>query len=90
MLNLTTHDAIAISVNTISVQILLQAPTTERENSELEKIGGETERYLDNLAWRFFDEVTYEMSKIKLMYVNKVWEFEVGYSLKESVTKTSE
>ena len=81
MLNLTTHDAIAISVDTISVQILLQARTTERENSELEKIGGEIERYVENLASRSLDEITDEMAKIKLKYVNKVCGFVVGYSL---------
>ena len=76
---MTTHDGIAISVDTIPVQILLQAPTTKSENPELEMIGGEIERYVENLASSFLDEVTYEMAKIKLKYVNKACEFVVGY-----------
>ena len=86
-LSLTTHDAIAISVDTISVQTLLQAPTTESGNSELEKIGGEIERYLENLASRFLHEVTYEMANIKLKYVNKVCKFVVGCSLVGSLSQ---
>ena len=53
----------------------------ETENPELEKIGGEIERYVENLASRFLDEITYEMAKIKLKYVNKVDGFVVWYFL---------
>lgn len=87
-LRFTGHGANMISVDTISIQILPQAPDEEHseydEDSELEKIGNKFEKFIQ---LQLLEDFSGEVARLKLKYGDKVCEFVAGK--RESVIETS-
>ena len=80
--SVTIHDANIMAVDTISIQLLLQAPTTAKElrgydeNSRLEIVGIPVQKRLERLASRMLGDE--EVARLKLKYGDKVCEIVVG------------